>query len=499
MVVKLQEKLTEYPGILLGKHPNKDEFLASYGQTFAMLAAPPGSGKGVGIIIPNLLTYPDSVVVNDPKFENWNLTSGFRKKCGHECYRFSPELLDTHRWNPLLGLRTDPLYRLGDARTMAAVIYTPDNPKNAGFFKKAGDIFSALILFLMETPELPFTLPQMYEIVSLGEELSSWVDETIRARGKTAALSSECIRELSNITSEAKSKSGWPIVSSILKERLSVFGEKTTAYAVSGSDFDFRDLRRKKMSVYFSVTMNSLTKYGPLMNLFFSQAIRDNANELPEQGGNEPDGSLTLKYQTLFVLDEIAVMGVLDVMRTAPALMRGYNIRFLVVFQNKAQLRDANMYGREGADAIMEAFHIEIAFAPSDTSTAKEYSERLGNTTVIEFSFSDARGRERTKNSSRQPRALMLPQEIKDMPYDRELLFIQGSRQSKPIQVLARKIFWYEEPALKARAGLPKPVIPVASREELDGLTVPMRQMKQGDVFAAPHDEIYSHKQNHSL
>lgn len=496
MTSKLQTKLTNYPGILLGKHPRKNEFLASYGQTFALLAAPPGSGKGVGIIIPNLLTYPDSVVVNDPKFENWNLTSGFRKKCGHECYRFSPELLDTHRWNPLLGLRTDPLYRLGDARTMAAVMYSPDNPKNAGFFRKAGDIFSALILYLMETPELPFTLPQMYEIVSLGEELSSWVDGAIRAREKSRPLSSECVRELSNITSEAKSKTGWPIVSSILKERLSIFGEKTTAYAVSGSDFDFRDLRRKKMSVYFSVTMDALTKYGPLMNIFFSQAIKENGRELPEQGGNELDGSLTLKYQALFVLDEIAVMGVLDVMRTAPALMRGYNIRFLVVFQNKAQLRDANMYGREGADAIMEAFHIEIAFAPADNATAKEYSERLGNTTVVEYNFSDARGKERTKNSSRQPRALMLPQEIKDMPYDRELLFIQGTKQSKPIQVMAKKIFWYEEPVLKSRAGLPVPEIPRVTREELEGLTVPMRQTNQENIFAAPHDEIYSNKHN---
>ena len=488
----LQEKITEYPGLLIGKHPSKNEFLSAYGQTFAMLAAPPGSGKGVGVIIPNLLTYPDSVVVNDPKFENWNITAGFRRECGHECYRFSPELLETHRWNPLSGLRKDPLYRLGDARNMASVLYTPDNPKNAGWFKKAGDCFSALLLYLMETPELPYTLPQLYEIVSLGEGLGEWVEKAIRTRGEgDKALSAECIRELTNIISETKGKTGWPIVSSILKERLSVFGEKATAYAVSGSDFEFSDLRRKKMSIYFSITIDALTKFGPLMNLFFSQAIRDNARQLPEQGGHEEDGSLTLKYQALFVLDEFAIMGVMEIMKTAPALMRGYNLRFLMIFQNKAQLRDSSMYGKEGADAIMEAFHIEIAFAPSDMASAKEYSDRLGDTTVVEYSFSEARGREKTRNSAKQRRPLMLAQEVRDLPYDRELIFIQGNRQSKPLQILARKIFWYEEPALNARGNKALPDVPRPTEDQLKDLVRPMFEQHTG-VFKAPHDAVYS-------
>ncbi|EHA9875504.1 type IV secretory system conjugative DNA transfer family protein [Salmonella enterica subsp. enterica serovar Kedougou] len=107
-------KQKKYPGIIIGKHPTKNIFLTSYGQTFVLLAASPGSGKGVSFIVPNLLSFPDSVAVNDPKFENWNITSGFRAACGHECYRFSPELLETHRWNPLSYLATDELDRFGD-------------------------------------------------------------------------------------------------------------------------------------------------------------------------------------------------------------------------------------------------------------------------------------------------------------------------------------------------------------------------------------------------
>ncbi|WP_183137782.1 type IV secretory system conjugative DNA transfer family protein, partial [Pseudomonas savastanoi] len=110
----------------LGKHPTEDSFLASYGQQFVMLAAPPGSMKGVSAVIPNLLSYPDSMVVNDPKFENWDITSGFRAAAGHKVRRFSPERLETHRWNPVSAISRDPLYRLGDIRTLARVLFVSD-------------------------------------------------------------------------------------------------------------------------------------------------------------------------------------------------------------------------------------------------------------------------------------------------------------------------------------------------------------------------------------
>ncbi|KPX44963.1 Uncharacterized protein ALO68_04930, partial [Pseudomonas syringae pv. helianthi] len=166
-----QERIEEHPAILIGKHPTKDTFLASYGQTFVMLAAPPGTGKTVGVVTPNLLSYPDSVVVNDPKFENWRDTAGFRAAAGHKVYRFSPELLETHRWNPLSALSRDPLYRLGQIRTLAGVLFVSDNPKNQEWYNKAANVFSAILLYLMETEGMKLTLPQAYEIASLGTGL----------------------------------------------------------------------------------------------------------------------------------------------------------------------------------------------------------------------------------------------------------------------------------------------------------------------------------------
>lgn len=489
---KPQERIDRYPALLIGKHPINDSFLASYGQTFCMLAAPPGSGKGVGVVIPNLLSYPDSVVVNDPKFENWNITSGFRAKAGHKVFRFSPELLETHRWNPLAGLSRDPLYRLGEIRTLASVLFVSDNPKNQEWYNKAAAVFSAVLLYLMETPEMPCTLPQVYEVASLGTSVGGWAKQVIDAReGSKAPLSNECLRELNSIYEASKNKSsGWSTTADIFRDCLQMYGEKTVAWAVSGNDFDFAKLREEKMSIYFCVTSDALKKYGPLMNLFFTQAIQQNSKVMPEQGGHCADGSLRLKYQVLFLIDEIAIMGRMEIMETAPALTRGAGLRYLIIFQGKDQMRAERTYGEQAGNGIMKAFHIEIVYGTGDINLADEYSRRLGNTTVKVKNQSVNHGEKKstTDSYSEQARPLMLPQEVNELPYGEELIFVQGTKKTPPINIRARKIFWYEEPVFKKRANLPSPVCPVGNTEKIDALTVPVRYVEMKAAVSSPHD-----------
>ncbi|WP_122762717.1 type IV secretory system conjugative DNA transfer family protein [Pseudomonas viridiflava] len=479
-----QERIEEHPAFLLGKHPTKDVFLASYGQQFVMLAAPPGTGKGVGAVIPNLLSYPDSMVVNDPKFENWEITSGFRASAGHKVYRFSPERLETHRWNTLSAISRDPLYRLGEIRTIARVLFVSDNPKNQEWYNKAGNVFTAILLYLMETPEMPFTLPQTYEIGSLGTGIGTWAQQIIELRSiGPNALSFETLRELNGVYEASKNKSsGWSTTVDILRDVLSVYAEKTVAWAVSGDDIDFAKMREEKTTVYFSVTEGNLKKYGPLMNLFFTQAIRLNSKVIPEQGGHCPDGTLRYKYQLGLLMDELAIMGRIESMETAPALTRGAGLRFFLIFQGKDQIRD--IYGENAANGIMKAIHNEIVFAPGDIKLAEEYSRRLGNTTVRVHNQSLNRQKHQvgaqgqTDSYSEQPRALMLPQEVNELPYDKQLIFIQGTKTTPPLKILARKIFFYEEEVFKARANLPPPPLPVGDASKIDALTVPVRTIE---------------------
>jgi type IV secretion system protein VirD4 len=474
-----QKRIEEYPAFLLGKHPTKDTFLASYGQQFVMLAAPPGTGKGVGAVIPNLLSYPDSMVVNDPKFENWDITSGFRASAGHKVFRFSPERLETHRWNPISAISRDPLYRLGEIRTLARVLFVSDNPKNQEWYNKAGNVFTAILLYLMETPEMPCSLPQAYEIGALGTGIGVWAHQVIEQRSSGPnPLSVETLRELNGVLEASKNKSsGWSTTVDIVRDVLSVYAEKTVAWAVSGDDIDFAKAREEKTTIYFSVTEGSLKKYGPLMNLFFTQAIRLNSKVLPEQGGHCADGTLRLKYQLALMMDEFAIMGRMEIMETAPALTRGAGLRFFLIFQGKDQIRAT--YGEEAANGIMKAIHNEIVFAPGDIKLAEEYSKRLGNTTVRvqnqSFNKRDMNNRGQTDSYSEQARPLMLPQEVNELPYEKQLIFIQGTKQTEPIKVLSRKIFFYEEEVFRSRANMPPPPLPVGDASKIDALTVPVR------------------------
>ncbi|NJP03492.1 type IV secretory system conjugative DNA transfer family protein [Pseudomonas sp. hsmgli-8] len=478
-----QQRIEEHPAFLLGKHPTKDVFLASYGQQFVQLAAPPGSMKGVSAVIPNLLSYPDSMVVNDPKFENWDITSGFRASAGHKVFRFSPERLETHRWNPVSAISRDPLYRLGEIRTLARVLFVSDNPKNQEWYNKAGNVFTAILLYLMETPAMPGTLPQTYEIASLGTGIGAWAQQIIEQRGGSGpdALSTETLRELNGVFEASKNKSsGWSTTADIVRDVLSVYAEKTVAWAVSGDDIDFSIMREQKTTIYFSVTEGALKKYGPLMNLFFTQAIRLNSKVLPEQGGHCADGTLRYKYQLALLMDEFAIMGRMEIMETAPALTRGAGLRFFLIFQGKDQIRA--IYGEEAANGIMKAIHNEIVFAPGDIKLAEEYSKRLGNTTVRvqnqSFKRRDIANSGPTDSYSEQSRPLMLPQEVNELPFDKQLIFVQGNRQTEAMKILARKIIYFEEDVFNARKNMTPPPLPVGDATKIDALTVPVRAVE---------------------
>lgn len=490
-----QKRIEEYPPFLIGRHPTNNSLLASYGQQFVMLAAPPGTGKGVGEVVPNALTYPDSMVINDPKFENWQLTSGFRASAGHKVFRFSPELLETHRWNPLSQISQDPLYRLGEVRTLASVLFVSSNEKNQEWYTKAGNVFTAVLLYLMETPAMPFTLPQAYEVASLGSAMGSWAQQAINERSSgPEALSTETLRELNGVLEASKNKSsGWSTTADIVRDVLSIYAEKTVAWALSPGrsdpQIDFSKARQEKTTIYFSMSEESLKKFGPLMNLFFTQAIRQNSKPLPEHGGHCADGTLKYKYQLALLMDEFAIMGRMEIMETAPALTRGAGLRYFIIFQGKDQIRA--VYGVEKGNAIMKAFHIEIVFAPGDIELAKEYSARLGNRTVKVQTQSlgkrNLNDRNQTDNYSDQATPLMLPQDINELPYDQQLVFVQGTKTTAPMKIKARKIFYYEDEVLDARSKIPPPSLPMADVNKIDALTVPVRMVESKASVAEPH------------
>ena len=109
-------------GVILGRLGRRYLMLA--GQQGVALAAPPRAGKGVGVVIPNLLNWPDSVIVTDVKKENWAITAGYRRSRGHIVHLFDPLSPRTARWNPFTYVSAQPELRIDGVQKIADMFYT---------------------------------------------------------------------------------------------------------------------------------------------------------------------------------------------------------------------------------------------------------------------------------------------------------------------------------------------------------------------------------------
>lgn len=425
--------------IVVGKYNGK--LLHYNGQQFALLAAPTRSGKGVGIVIPNLLGYKGSVVVLDIKQENFNLTSGYRKEVlGQEVYLFNPFAEDgrTHRWNPFTYVSSDPDQRVSDLMSIAAMLYPDGDSRDKFWVAQARNAFLAFSLYCFDEHEVmadfsvegkenepACTLGKIYRLSSgNGTELK----EYFTSLSQQPYLSEATKTAFSGLISQEKETFG--SIMGTFKEPLNPWINPVIDAATSADDFLLTDVRKKKMTIYIGILPNKLAESRVIVNLFFSQLINQNTKELPQ---DNPD----LKHQCMLLMDEFTSIGKVEIIAHSVSYMAGYNIRLFPIIQSVAQL-DA-VYGKEYARTIITNHALQIIYTPREQQDANEYSEMLGYTTVKRKNVS--RGRERSVSESEERRALMLPQELKAMSQDKEIILYEG--MSHPAQV--RKIRYYQD------------------------------------------------------
>jgi type IV secretion system protein VirD4 len=433
-------------GFYLGRVGRRDLILG--GQQGVLLSAPPRSDKGTAIVIPNLLTWPGSVVCLDLKLENWTITAGYRQRCGQQVFLFDPlnEAGDTACWNCLSYVAQDPNLRINDVQHIAAILY-PDIPGTDPFWAAgARSLFLGITLYVLETPSLPPTLGEVLRqgMASDSEGFSHHWKRIIEGRqAGRFPLSQPCVRALSDVIDLA------PVTASSIRKtftsRLDLLANPLLDRATSRNDFDLRELRRCPMSIYIGVRPADLHRLKPLLNLFIEQAIGLQTKTLPE---HDP----SLKHQVAMILDEAPAIGRIPILAESIAYLPGFNVRILLVVQALSQLRD--VYGAQTAETMMKSLAVRIAYAPKDFGEANELSQELGNTTVRVKTVSkplaslfDRNGhRSRSVNISEQKRPLMLPQEIKELGRDREILIYEGLRP-----ILATKNRYFQDKRLRAR------------------------------------------------
>ncbi|WP_082783685.1 type IV secretory system conjugative DNA transfer family protein, partial [Snodgrassella sp. CFCC 13594] len=484
---------TDYPDLLIGKF-GKD-YLRWASNTFLYLAAPTRSGKGVGIVIPNCLHYRGSMVVYDPKLENFLITGGFRQdKLKQKVFLFNPAgqmpehainpnaPVVSHRWNPMTYIRRDPRYMYKDIMKMADILI-PKPSKDTGsatfFAESAQKLFTGLVLYMLETEQerdlddskQKSTLANLFRMTAPpnGMTLTEWIKEEIELRDQQphTQLSSNCKTLLYGFAN-GNAKTGADILAT-LTAPLGVFLDPVVEAATSGDDFMLTDVRRQRMTIYIGIIPTDTGPFSRLTNLFFSQLVSLNVQQgLPE---NNP----AIKYQCTLLMDEFTALGVIPAIQHGVSYIAGYGLRLLIIIQSPSQVTD--LYGRDATRTFFTNFDCHVVFTPADDADAEEYSKMIGYETfkAKSLSRSSGRGGSRSQNQSDQRRAVMLPQELKLMPSSECIISMAKNRPIK-----AQKIIYWQDPAFIERANLPCPIVPalqVNAAKRLIGATAVVQYM----------------------
>lgn len=430
-------------GIIIGMYNN--QLLRFGGQQFVALGAPTRSGKGVGIVIPNLLDYPNSCVVQDIKLECFEYTSKYRKEIlKQDIFLFNPYSFKTHRYNPLFYIDMKGENADAELNDFANILYPLKNDGSVTdyFNGKAKDLFIGLcymmndllgtrkgIAFLQKYElECSFSL---YGILKLSEGLNFEVE-----------IADGEIKTISNFADTYNTLVEMKMVSPKAKERIDAFfeiksdNERSSAMgsfisplaifradnmrlATSANDFDFRDLRRKKMTIYIGITPDKLASAKPILNIFWQQLILINVQQGLPQSNKE------LKHPCLLLMDEFTASGYLATYSSAISFMAGYDLRSLIIYQADSQLTNNKPegYGQAEANTLLKNHACRIYYAMKDDD-AKRLSESLGTKTVKQRSRNLGQGG--GGSESETSRALMLSKEIEEMPFDTEIIKIEG-------------------------------------------------------------------------
>ncbi len=421
-------------GVFLGALRGSD--LRHDGPEHVMVFAPTRSGKGVGLVVPTLLSWTGSAVIHDIKGENWELTAGWRALFSH-CLLFNPTDGRSARYNPLLEVRRGAR-EVRDVQNIADILVDPEGAleRRNHWEKTSHSLLVGAILHVLYAEEEK-TLARVATFLS--DPTRSFV-ATLRAMMATPHLGdagvhpvvASAAREVLNKSENERSG-----VLSTAMSFLGLYRDPTVAAVTSACDWRIEDLlsAERPVSLYLVVPPSDISRTKPLVRLVLNQIGRRLTERL-HAAGTAP------RRQLLLMLDEFPALGRLDFFETALAFMAGYGVRAFLIAQSLNQIVKA--YGEN--NSILDNCHVRVAFATNDERTAKRISDALGTATEQRAMRNYAGHRLAPWLAhvmvSRQEtsRPLLTPGEVMQLPTTDELVLVSGL---SPIR--AKKLRYFED------------------------------------------------------
>jgi len=428
-------------GVILGRH--QQDYLRHDGPEHVLCFAPTRSGKGVGLVVPTLLTWPGSSIVHDIKGENWQLTAGFRARHGRVLL-FDPTNAQSAAYNPLLEVRRGE-WEVRDVQNIADILVDPEGSleRRNHWEKTSHALLVGTILHVLYA-EADKTLAGVASFLS---DPKRPIESTLAAMMKTAHLGeagphpvvASAARELLNKSDNERSG-----VLSTAMSFLGLYRDPVVAEVTRRCDWRIADIvgDARPVTLYLVVPPSDINRTKPLIRLILNQIGRRLTEELGAK-----------RHRLLLMLDEFPALGRLDFFESALAFMAGYGLKAFLIAQSLNQIEKA--YGPN--NSILDNCHVRVSFATNDERTAKRVSDALGTATEMRAMKNYAGSRlspwlgHLMVSRQETARPLLTPGEIMQLPPSDEIVMVSGQ---PPIR--AKKARYYQDTRFQDRL-LPPP------------------------------------------
>jgi type IV secretion system protein VirD4 len=462
-------------GVVLGRMER--DYLRHDGPEHVLCFAPTRSGKGVGLVVPSLLTWPGSAIVHDIKGENWTLTAGFRARHGRVLL-FDPTNPASAAYNPLLEVRRGE-WEVRDVQNVADVLVDPEGSleRRNHWEKTSHSLLVGAILHVLYA-EADKTLAGVAAFLS---DPKRPIERTLQAMMTTPHLAeagphpvvASTARELLNKSDNERSG-----VLSTAMSFLGLYRDPVVAQVTRRCDWRITDLitEDRPATLYLVVPPSDISRTKPLIRLVLNQIGRRLTEDLHAKNR---------RHRVLLMLDEFPALGRLDFFESALAFMAGYGLKAFLIAQSLNQIEKA--YGAN--NSILDNCHVRVSFATNDERTAKRVSDALGTATEMKAMKNYAGHRlspwlgHLMVSRSETARPLMTPGEVMQLPPSDEIVMVAGT---PPIR--AKKARYYEDKRLAERI-LPPPRLATTVRHPTSDTWFALAPQKPSEALLAESEK----------